>query len=417
MLKSAHLTGPVSRKAGGLFDALLRLTQSEHREGVNVKVFGLWDEQTAADLPAWQPVPVAAFQPSWPRSLGSSPRFSEALQAFAPDVSHTHGLWRYSSIAAINYSRATRRPYLVSPHGMLDPWALQQSRWKKRLAYRWFEREHLRGARCLRALCVSEAQSIRRLKLANDIALIPNGIDLPEAPTSAPPPWQDALEPGKKVLLFLSRIHPKKGLVNLLQAWAKNLQSANGHPASAEWVLAVAGWDQGGHEEQLKRLAAELGLAWADLRTQSFANGTARGGTSPRRACSVLFLGPQFGDAKAACYRDCDAVILPSFSEGLPMVVLEAWANSKPVLMTPECNLPEGFAAGAALKVEATAASLTAGLGELRHMTAADRLAMGGHGRDLVVEQFTWARVAGELQSVHRWILGGGPKPPCILDI
>jgi poly(glycerol-phosphate) alpha-glucosyltransferase len=418
MLKSAHLTGPVSRQAGGLFDALLRLVQSEHRQGVDVKVFGLWDEQTAADLPAWQPVPVAAFQPAWPKVLGRAPRFSEALLAFAPDLSHTHGLWRYSSIAARNYSRATRRPYLVSPHGMLDPWALQQSRWKKRLACRLFEREHLRGARCLRALCVSEAQSIRRLKLANDIALIPNGIDLPEESIPAPPPpWLDALEPGKQVLLFLGRIHPKKGLVNLLQAWAKNLQSANGHPASSEWVLAVAGWDQGGHEEQLKRLAAELGLAWTDLRTQYSANSAPPGGTSPRRAASVMFLGPQFADAKAACYRHCDAVILPSFSEGLPMVVLESWAHSKPVLMTPECNLPEGFAAGAALQVDTTAASLAAGLDELRHMTAADRLAMGRHGRDLVVERFAWPWVAGELQSVYRWILGGGPKPACILDI
>ena len=98
------------------------------------------------------------------------------------------------------------------------------------------------------------------------------------------------------------------------------------------------------------------------------------------------------------------------------MVVLEAWAYSKPVIMTPECNLPEGFQAGAALKVEATETSVAAGLNELQRMTDNERTAMGSRGRDLVVERFTWSRVARQLQSVQEWILGGGAKPGCIFD-
>ena len=98
------------------------------------------------------------------------------------------------------------------------------------------------------------------------------------------------------------------------------------------------------------------------------------------------------------------------------MVVLEAWAHSKPVIMTPECNLPEGFQAGAALKVEATEAGVAAGLDGLQSLTEAERLAMGKRAYDLVVARFTWSRVAEQLQSVQAWILGGGPKPDCILD-
>jgi len=98
------------------------------------------------------------------------------------------------------------------------------------------------------------------------------------------------------------------------------------------------------------------------------------------------------------------------------MVVLEAWANSKPVIMTPECNLPEGFQTGAALKVEATVAGLIAGLDGLQRMTDRDRMAMGNRARDLVVEKFTWSRVGQQLQSVQEWILGGGAKPGCILN-
>jgi poly(glycerol-phosphate) alpha-glucosyltransferase len=98
------------------------------------------------------------------------------------------------------------------------------------------------------------------------------------------------------------------------------------------------------------------------------------------------------------------------------MVVLEAWANSKPVVMTPECNLPEGFQTGAALKVEATGASLVAVLNELQHMTDAERVAMGSCGHDLVAERFTWSQVGKQMQAVHEWILGGGAKPDCILN-
>lgn len=421
MIKSAHLTGSVSRKAGGLFDAVSRLVQSQHQQGMAVKVFGLWDESADADLATWNPVPVAAFKPSWPNVIGRSPKFLEELNTFAPDLSHTHGLWLYPSVAATNYSRKNNRPYLISPHGMLDPWALKNSRWKKLIAWQLFEGKHLRGARCLRALCASEADSIRRLQLKNGIAVIPNGIDLPTAQIPAAPLWKDLVEPGKKVLLFLSRIHPKKGLVNLLKAWAENQKSAVGSKKSDEWALVIAGWDQGGHEAELKRLCEELQIHFADIREEKAEGATPKkdfrisefrvSGFSP----SVIFLGPQFNSAKSACYHHCDAFVLPSFSEGLPMVVLEAWANSKPVIMTPECNLPEGFQAGAAIKVAATEAGVLAGLDELQRMTAAERMTMGSRARELVVARFTWSRVASQLLSVQEWILGGGAKPDCLL--
>jgi poly(glycerol-phosphate) alpha-glucosyltransferase len=408
MIKSAHLTASISRRAGGLLDAVQRLVQSQYQPDMEMKVFGLWDEFAEADIKSWKPVSVAAFKPSWPGLIGRSPRFLEELEIFAPEICHTHGLWLYPSVATKNYSRMKKRPYLVSPHGMLDPWAMSHSRWKKRVAWSLFEREHLCGARCLRALCASEAQSIRQLHFHNEVAVIPNGIDLPAGAVPAAPPWTDRIDPGKKVLLFLSRIHPKKGLVHLLQAWAQNCKSKTSNQQSDEWVLAVAGWDQGGHEAELKRLCGELEISFADVRDQSSSSNFPR-------PCSVLFLGPQFNGAKAACYHHCDAFVLPSFSEGLPMVVLEAWAYAKPVLMTPECNLPEGFRAGAALQVEPTESSLLAGLNELQRMTAAERTAMGNRGRVLVVERFTWSQVGRQLHSVEQWILGGGEKPDCLL--
>jgi glycosyltransferase involved in cell wall biosynthesis len=407
MIKSAHLTGSVSRKAGGLFEAILRLGHAQHRQGMNVKVIGLWDESTEADLKAWSPVAVSAFRQSAPQLIRRPAGYLEELQGFRPDIMHTHGLWLYSSIAARNYNRSNRRSYLVSPHGMLDPWAVKNSAWKKKLALMLFEREHLRRASCLRALCQPEAKAIRDFGLNNPICVVPNGIDLPAEPRPVAAPWRDFLEPGQKILLFLSRIHPKKGLVNLIKAWAQGAQQRNGSHGLNDWVLAIAGWDQGGHEQELKQLCTERQIAFADIR-----GGTA--GKSER--ASVLFLGPQFNEARSACYQHCAAFVLPSFSEGLPMVVLEAWAYSKPVLMTPECNLPEGFSSDAAVKAEAVEASLVCGLQALGGMSDQDRLAMGGRGHQLVLKKFTWTEAANQLQAVQTWILGGGPKPDCILD-
>ena len=98
------------------------------------------------------------------------------------------------------------------------------------------------------------------------------------------------------------------------------------------------------------------------------------------------------------------------------MVVLEAWANSKPVIMTEECNLPEGFSTNVALKVETSEAGMVAGLNELLRMTQAERMMMGSRAHDLVLERFTWSQVGKQLQLLQEWVLGGGAKPDCVLD-
>ena len=126
---------------------------------------------------------------------------------------------------------------------------------------------------------------------------------------------------------------------------------------------------------------------------------------------SLLFLGPQFNHAKAACYAGCDAFILPSFSEGLPMVVLEAWAYAKPVVMTPECNLPEGFAASAALKIATNVESITPALTRLFRLSPTELRTLGANGQRLVRGQFTWDSIAGQLKATYEWMLGGSTRP------
>ena len=95
--------------------------------------------------------------------------------------------------------------------------------------------------------------------------------------------------------------------------------------------------------------------------------------------------------------------------------MLEAWSHGLPVLMTEACNLPEGFAAGAALPIGADRAGIAAGLRRLFALSDAERRAMGARGRALVRARFTWASVGERMTSVYDWVLGGGPPPPCVL--
>lgn len=416
-MKTASVIASLSRKAGGLFESVRRLHQClAEIPGMAVSVLGTQDEFTSVDLAAWSPVTVYQFGVLGATEFGYAPALCRKLLELGSDIIHTQGIWQYPSVAALAWHKKSAGPYLVSPHGMLDPWALQNSPWKKRAARILYEGSHLRRAACLRALCEAEARSMRAYGLRNQICVIPNGIDLPKV-VERPELMDESsaiqrFAAGQKILLYLGRIHPKKGLVNLLKAWKQvsGRWSVVGGQSS-EWILAIAGWDEGGHENELKRLATELGTAWVDVREHRTSNVE----HPASNACSLLFLGPQFGDDKAACYAKCDAFILPSFSEGLPMVVLEAWAYGKPVLMTPECNLPEGFAAGTALRIEPSANSIAQALEDVFRAPPSTLRAMGEAGRELVRDRFTWPKVAAEMKAVYDWVLGSGSKPSCVI--
>jgi glycosyltransferase involved in cell wall biosynthesis len=429
-LKTATIATSVTRRAGGLFDSLLGTCRALSKlPDVRESILSLNDGPSPEDLERWQGVPLQRFSVLGPLFFGYSPELKPALLDGGFDLAHIHGIWQYPSIAVDAWHKQTRRPYVISPHGMLDPWALRNAAGKKRIALFAYEGHHLKHAACLRALCESEGRAIRAFGLTNPIAIIPNGIDLPSSDGSAKlivdNPLRTLKADGRKVLLYLGRIHPKKGLVNLLKAWAEVQNPVVSGPAvrsqSCEWILAIAGWDQGGHEAELKQLATQLGIHWADVRAQRARTGERLSETFQpltfdlQRPALLVFLGPRFNEAKAACYTNCDAFVLPSFSEGLPMAVLEAWAYGKPVLMTHECNLPEGFASEAALRIAPSAEGVEAGLRDLFAMNDASRLARGANGRAMVATRFTWPKIARDIRSVYDWLLGGGPPASSVL--
>ncbi|WP_075222171.1 glycosyltransferase [Acuticoccus yangtzensis] len=293
------------------------------------------------------------------------------LRDLAPDIVHTHGLWTGLSLAALRYRRRTGVPTVVSPHGMLDPWALAQSSRRKRAALALFERAHLSAA-TIHALTLAEAEVVRALLPGARIAVIPNGVDTAPAEALPRPAFMD-----RPTLLFLGRLHAKKGVAELITAFAAAA------PRLAGWRLAIAGWDDGAN----------------DLRAQAAATGA-----------DIVFPGPLFGTAKQAAYAHAAAFVLPSFSEGLPMTVLEAWAAGTPVLMTDACNLPEGFAAGAAARVTTDRDELADALAQ-RLPDDTWRASAGALGRALVAERFGWDRVAADFEALYAHLTGNAPAP------
>jgi glycosyltransferase involved in cell wall biosynthesis len=390
-LSIAFLSPSVSRSAGGIFEIERRLAQSlEECCDAKVEVFGASDAFAEADAELWQPLRVNTFPYLGPQQFRWSPRLAQAFVTNQADVSHLHVLWMHTSIVMRRWAARHRRPYVTTLNGMLEPWALHNSQFKKRLSLLAYERNCLNTASCIQVNSFNELRSARAFGLKNPIAIIPNGIDLPHTrPMEAP--WTADRQRGRRVLLFLGRLHPKKGIPVLLHAWKELVASQ--FVAASDWCLVIAGWSQGGHRSQLESLAHTLNVDE-----------------------DVIFAGPLFNEAKTAAYQNANAIVLPSLSEGLPMAVLEAWSHSKPVLMTPQCNLPEGFAAGAAISAEPTVASMAEGLKELLTASDAERQDTGTRGLELVRRRFTWPRVAAEMHSVYSWLVGGGKLPTCVVQ-
>lgn len=390
----------VSRVDGGIFEAELALQRAlAQSPGMQVDVVALRDEFSDADAARWLPLKPKVAEVCGPSGFGYARALMDFMDVEA-DLAYCAALWKYPAWAAMRWQNRTSKPLIAAPHGSLDAWALQNSRWKKKIASLLFKARQLKQATCFRALCQAEADAIRAYGLKQRIEVVPNGVDLPNLSTTEDINGTE----GRKRLLFLGRIHPKKGLAGLLKAWAQIQKPKSGIKNLKDWELVIAGWDQGGHEGELIEICSELGLTVGQRSKHVPCSATA----PEAEGADVIFYGPAFGVEKNQLLRSADAFILPSLSEGLPMSVLEAWAYGLPVVMTPECHLPEGFISGAALEIrnEGMKDTSWSGLQQLLDMSDSDRIEMGRRGRRLVEEKFTWPKVAAQMKQLYAEILG-----------
>lgn len=382
--KVALLTTVNSRSAGGLYTSVRYLGLNIYRSGdVNIRLFSFNNQFSDEDRYVYEDMPMVDYNVSRNRILWMFKYSSDLLsklEEFRPDIIHVQGIWLYNSMAAYRYKKKhPQTKIVIAPRGMLDPWALRNKGWQKKLFGWLYEYDNLKTADCLHALCKSEYDSMRQFGLKNPIAIMPNGYTL-----------LDNLSFDRnhehKVMLFVGRIHPKKGICELLSA-IKKVKDKNPELLD-RWEFHIAGWDQNGHIQELIAQSATLGLDE-----------------------HVKFIGSIYGEKKDEEMRKAHAFVLTSFSEGLPMSVLEAWAYKLPVLMTEYCNIPEGFEARAAIQVDTTPESIKEGLMKMLSMDDAQLEQMGENGYNLVANKFAWWKIAQQSIKMYKWLIREDSKP------
>jgi glycosyltransferase involved in cell wall biosynthesis len=327
----------------------------------------------------------------WLGGLSWSPRLKELLREGIrdADVVNNHSVWMLPNSYSSRIAGSTNKPVVITAHGTLERWALDRSRWKKRLVGRLFQDHDLHAADCLHVNSRQEIEGVRAYGIKCPVAVIPNGLHLPDF---EPLPPQDVFREAfpetrdKKIALFMARLHVKKGLDHVLCAWSRV------HKRFPDWHLVIAGPDCG-FGRQARQRVKEFALD----RTVTFTRNLQ-------------------GDLRLAALAAGEVFVHPSFSEGFSMAVLEALACRLPVLITPGCNFPEAVDAGAAIEVSPDTQGTEAGIVELLSLSDLERKAMGERGRMLVDAAYTWDGVAQQMLDLYRWLCLGGARPATVID-
>lgn len=330
----------------------------------------LSDESELADIELKQ----ATFYATDDRSRGAFFRRITACDSI--ELIHDHGLWLPNNIASYNYAQKASIPFVLSTRGMLTPWALRHKWLKKRVAWYAYQKKILKRVDLFHATAPSEAQDLRALGFTQPICVIPNGVDFPTTMPTAQPQQ-------KKTLLFLSRIHPKKGVDMLLDVWSEI--------ASPEWQLQIAG---SGDEQYMRALHRKI---------------------EQQQIGSVEFIGELSDSAKWQAYVNADIFVLPTHSENFGVVVAEAMAAELPAITTTGAPWQLLQETSSGWWIENSPSALTAALREAMQLDDTQRRAMGMRGCDAAHKQFGWSSIATKMHAVYRWLLDGSTKPSTII--
>ena len=294
-----------------------------------------------------------------------------------PDILHIHNVWEPLLTEAGKFARRHGIPYVITPHGMLDPWCMRQKSLKKQIALLLGRRRLIDEAAFIHVLNEDEESGIRKLGIKNRCEILPNGVDL-----ASIDPYFDAKQffernpelRNRPILLFLGRLHFKKGLDILAAAASKFL------PRYPEWVLVVAGPDDG-YEGEFRKLVKLSGIE-----------------------SQTKIIGPVYGVRKFQLLDACSAFVLSSRQEGFSVAILEAMAARKPVVISRECHFPEVSASNAGLTCGLSADEFVVALEQLAS-SECNRVGMGANGRALVEERYTWKMVVSNLLTKYQQLI------------
>ncbi len=364
----------ISRAGAGVAESVRLLAKAVSEQSVDVEVMTLEDKYYRQDVDRWYPLSVRGFPMIGSPRYGFSPALCFRLLGSGADLVHVHGVWTFHCLAVYLWALLRRRPYVVTPHGMLEGWVRKRSPILKRIISLLYHTRFLRGAALFHLLTENESVDCADFASGGRSRVVPNYVEPFEQPPGRPGWWENAFE-GRDVYLFFGRIHEVKGCAELCRAW--DTLCAGDHAFRERSVLVFCGWIDGvrGFEQCVAEVRERHG--------------------------NVVFSGPQYGEDKKRSIAAASFFLLPSRREGLPMSVLEAWAAGKPVLMTAGCNLAIGFDVGAAIEIGADEEGIRIGLRSASALTTERRSEMGRAGRRLVAERYSAHTVAAGMMALY----------------
>ena len=371
-MKLVHVVPHIDQEAAGPSYSVPRQCQSLAACGNEVELTCLAARGQipgiALDLhPQWLILGRFAISTSLARALGR--------KAQVVDIVHNHSLWSMVNVATGWVVPGKRAKLVMSPHGTLSPWALSRARGVKWVLWP-LQRRALAKADLLHATSEQELQQIRTQGFTAPVVVVPNGIDLPLMPVR-----RAHLATHTRTLLFLSRIHPTKGLDRLLHAWAE-LQTQ--HPG---WRLVIAGLGDAAYVKEVQALASTLGVQ------------------------RVEFPGPLYEKAKTQAYFGADLFVLPTHSENFGMVVAEALAHGCPAVVGRGAPWLGLETEGCGWWVDISVPALTAALDLAMQLPPDQLTAMGLRGRAWMARDFGWDALGRKMDAAYRWLLNGGERP------
>ena len=296
------------------------------------------------------------------------------------DIIHSHGLWLQCNRHAAICARNLNIPHIISTRGMLEPWAFAHNFWKKRPLWFIWQKRALQEASAFCATSKQEAEGIRSLGFSQPIAIIPNGINLSYCNHLS------LHNNCNKFALFLSRIHPKKGLIDLVDAWAKI------RPLG--WQVVIAGPDENGHQAEVQRRINELGVK--DV---------------------FKFIGSVDGAEKGNLYRSANLFILPTHSENFGIVIAEALASGTPVITTKGTPWEGLLTHKCGWWIDIGVQPLANTIQQAINLSDAERAEMGARGKRYVLDEFSWEAIGQKMVAFYDWILKGGTPPDHVLTL
>jgi glycosyltransferase involved in cell wall biosynthesis len=382
--------------SNGVRRALSELSDAQLAVGHRVLVHLSGPDSFDDHFPAsrGETVPMVRSELSGPAALGFSragERWVDSPTAASFGILHQHGIWQAHARITRRWRARYGRPTVVSPHGALQRSALRFSSWKKQLAMAGYERRNLHEASCLHATAEQEIAGFRDLGLRNPVAVIPNGAS-DEWISSSGNAHRFRLAHGlgasRRLMLYLSRIHPTKNLLGLLDAMART------GDALSDWHLVVAGPSaHRAYHAQMRRAVQELGLG-----------------------DRVHWTGELRGQDKRDAFAAAELLVLPTLGDSFAIVVAESLAAGVPVLTTREAlpwSLLEEHDCG--WWVPLTSMHLSRALQQATRLSGHQLAAMGVRGRALVERQFRWIDIADRTTELYAWLLGLADRPDFVV--